>query len=249
MKKILGSVAMAGLLVIAASTARASDPCISGTGTSILTHWGANGFSYEGPNAYTNYMSPAGNILTNVTSPDLLCGPLAGLVLNDPGYEITMVWSGLVSGGTVYTPLALGSGKYVTAYTGGTFAIYQGPVNARGYNSGTVPAPGIALPQYAEGTVLLSGTMSVTTTINYSGLTGAYSGSFRGSYQITGGTLIANVCPQGANPGAGLMDGLWDPNVPPTGYTGHNNGKFDMPDCQSVPVRHNTWGRLKVQYR
>ena len=71
-------------------------------------------------------------------------------------------------------------------------------------------------------------------------------GSFRGKYRITGGTYANAFC--SGNSPAALMDGLWFPVAPPAGYTGHNNGKFDAPDC-TTPAQTTTWGRIKTMYR
>lgn len=246
MKRIIGLAALFATLVVAVSAPLANAQCVTGTGTNVLFKWDANGFSYEGPGAYTNYMSPAGNVLTNLTSASLLCGPLAGLNPNDPAREYTMVWTGLVSNGTTTAPFGSSGTRYTTVYLNGSFALYEGPVNARGYLASTVPLPAVALPQYAEGTVLLSGPIdSLTTVITRSSL-GSVNGSFRGRYRITGGSYATQFC--GGAPVASLMDGLWYPVAPPAGYTGHSNGKFDAPDC-TTPVNGSSWGRIKVLYR
>lgn len=246
MKRIIGLAALIAVLAPAVMVPIASAQCVSGTGTNILFKWDANGFSYEGPNAYTNYMSPAGNVLTNVAAITLFCGPLAGYNPANPALEYTMVWTGLVSSGTTTAPFGSSGTKYTTVYTGGTFALYEGPVNARPYTAATVPLPAIALPQYAEGAVLLSGAIdSLVTSVTKNSL-GSVSGSFRGRYRITGGTHLNDFC--GGQQVASLMDGLWYAAGPPAGYTGHNNGKFDAPDC-TTPSNSTSWGRIKTLYR
>lgn len=246
MKRITALAASLAMIAIATTAPLANAQCVTGTGTNILFKWDANGFSYEGPNAYTGYMSPAGNVLSNLGAASLLCGPLAGLDPNDPAKEYTMVWSGLVSNGTTTAPFGASGTKYTTIYLNGTFSLYEGPVNARPFTAGTIPLPGLALPLYAEGTVLLSGPIdSLVTSITQSS-TGTVNGSFRGRYRITGGTYANQIC--GGSSVAALMDGLWYPVSPPTGYTGHNNGKFDAPDC-TTPATGTSWGRIKVLYR
>jgi hypothetical protein len=245
MKRILGTAVFLALLAVSVVAPLASAQCVTGTGVNVLLKWDANGFSYETGAPYTNYVSPAGNVLTNVLGVSLFCAPLSGLDPNDPAKEYTMVWTGLVSGGTVTTPFGASGSKYSTVYTGGAFALYEGPVNARAWTAGTVPAPGAALGAYTDGTIVLSGSIdSLTTTITKSSL-GTVNGSFRGKYRVTGGTLANLFCPGGA---AGLMDGLWFPVAPPAGYTGHNNGKFDAPDC-TTPAKTTSWGRIKTMYR
>jgi len=246
MKRIIGLAALIAVLAPAVMVPLASAQCVSGTGTNILLKWDANGFSYEGPAPYTGYISPAGNVLTNVLAVSLFCAPLNGLDPNNPALEYTMVWNGLVSGGTATAPFGASGTRYTTVYTGGTFALYEGPVNARPYTNATVPLPGVAYPQYAEGNIILSGAIdSLTTSITVSSL-GSVNGSFRGRYRITGGTYQNQFC--GGLDIAALMDGLWYPVDPPAGYTGHNNGKFDAPDC-TTPAGTSSWGRIKTLYR
>ena len=246
MKRIIGLAALLATIVVATLAPLANAQCVTGTGTNVLFKWDANGFSYEGPGAYTNYVSPAGNVLNNLAAATLLCGPLAGLDPNDPTKEYTIVWTGLTSQGTVTTPFGSSGSKYTTVYLNGTWALYEGAVDARGYTAGTMPLPGIALPQYAETNILLSGPIdSLTTVITKSSL-GSVNGSFRGRYRITGGSYKNLVC--GGSTVPALFDGLWYPVAPPAGYTGHNNGKFDAPDC-STPSNNSTWGRIKVLYR
>jgi len=246
MKRIIGLAAMIAVLATAFMVPLASAQCVSGTGTNILLKWDANGFSYEGPNAYVNYISPAGNVLTNVLAATLLCAPLNALDPNNPALEYTMVWNGLVSSGTTTAPFGASGTKYTTPYTGGSFTLYEGPVNARPYTNATIPLPGVAYPQYAEGTVLLSGPIDSLVTVITRSSSGSVNGSFRGKYSITGGTYQNQFC--GGGNVTALMDGLWFPVAPPAGYTGHNNGKLDAPDC-STPANGTSWGRLKVLYR
>lgn len=246
MKRILGSVALLAMVAFAAVAPQASAQCVTGTGVNILLKWDANGFSYETGTPYANYSSTAGNVLTNVLAITLFCNPLASYNPNNPANEYTMVWTGLVSGGTVPTPFGLSGVKRTTLYTGGAFALYEGPVNARAWVSGTIPTPVLAFPAYADGSVLLSGAIDSLTTVVTTSSSGSTNGSFRGRYRITGGPLATVFC--SGHVVSDLMDGLWFPVAPPAGYTGHNNGKFDGPDC-STPTAPATWGRLKTLYR
>lgn len=249
MKRIIGTAALLALLAATAFVPRVSAQCVTGTGTNILLKWDSNGFSFEGPNPYTGFISPAGNVLTNVLAVSLFCAPLAGLDPNDASKEYTMVWSGLVSSGTGTVPFGSGGTKFTTVYTGGSFALYEGPINARAYTNLTVPLPGVALPQYSDGIVILSGPIDSMTTVITKSSFGNVNGSFRGNYRITGGTMAGAFCNGHSIGGVkALMDGLWFPVTPPAGYTGHNNGKFDGPDC-TTPVHSSTWGKIKALYR
>lgn len=245
MKRIIGTAALVAIAATMAFAPRASAQCITGTGTNILLKWDANGFASEtGP--YSNYTSTAGNVMTNYIGVTLLCGPLGALNPNDPAKEYTMVWSGLVSSGTTTGAFGSGGTKYTTVYTGGSFALYEGPVNARAYTNLTVPAPGVAGPNYSDGTVLLSGSIDSLTTLVTQSSFGNVNGSFRGKYKITGGTYANQFC--NGHSVAALMDGLWYPVGPPAGYIAQDNGKFDGPDC-TTPVVPTTWGKIKTLYR
>ena len=69
----------------------------------------------------------------------------------------TMVWTGLVSSGTTTAPFGSSGTKYTTVYTGGTFALYEGPVNARPYTAATVPLPATVATSVPRATVVVAG--------------------------------------------------------------------------------------------
>lgn len=243
MKRIIGITVLTALLGVSALAPAAQSQCVTGTGTNLLFKWDANGFSYETGAPVVGYISPAGNVLTDLTGLTLLCAPFGGLDPNDPAKEYTLVMTGLVSGGTAVAAFGLSGHTYTTLYQGGAFAMYEGPVNARGYVTATVPAPALAQPNYTDGVVLLSGTIdSLTTNIIQTSL-GTVTGSFRGRYHITGGSYSGGFCNN-----TGLFDGLMDPVNTPAGYTSQNNGKFDAPSCPT-PARRSSWGRIKSIYR
>jgi len=246
MKRILGTAALFALLA-ASFTPVAHAQCVTGTGTNILLKWDANGFAFETPaNPVTN-VSPTGNVLTILASPSLLCGPLAGIPVNDPSFEETLVLYGLGSSGTVVTPFGTSGTKWTTIYRNGVFALYQhSPVVVRGYTTATVPSPGVAFPQYANGTILLGGPVDSLVTVITKSSFGAINGSFKGAYRVAGGTYRLAFCNGAVVPG--LFDGLWDIQSQPASYSAHPNGKFDAPDC-TTPARTSTWGKLKALYR
>ena len=244
MKRILGTAGLFALLAAFSFTNNASAQCVTGTGTNILLKWDANGFAFESPSNPTLNVSPAGNVLTVLASPSLLCGPLAGIPLNDPNNEVVVVLSGLVSGGTVTAPFGTSGTKWTTRYTVGQFQVIQHtPVVVRGYTVTSVPSPGVALAQYTvAGTVLLSGPVDSLVTVVTRSSFGAINGSFRGGYRVTGGTQRSSFCNGAIVPG--LLNGLWDVVNVPAGYSAHPNGKFDAPDC-TTPTHTSTWGQLK----
>ncbi len=247
MKRILGTAALFTLLAAASLTSNAHAQCVTGTGTNILLKWDANGFASETPANPVGNISPAANVLTILASPSLLCGPLAGINLADPTSEVTLVLGGLVSQGTVTTPFGSSGTKWTTVYRNGGFNLYQHtPVVVRGYTSATVPAPAVALPQYANGTVLLGGNVDSLVTVITKSSFGVINGSFKGAYRVTGGSYRLSFCNGAQVPG--LLDGLWDIQSQPAGYSAHPNGKFDAPDC-TTPTRQSTWGKIKTLYR
>ena len=143
MKRILGLAALIATVATIATAVmvpRANAQCVSGTGTNILLKWDANGFSYEGPSAYTGYLSPVGNVLSNVLAVSLFCAPLAGLDPNNAALEYTMVWNGLVSSGTATSPFGSSGTRFTTVYTGGSFTLYEGAVTHAARNAARLPA-------------------------------------------------------------------------------------------------------------
>lgn len=245
MKRILGTAVFLALLAVSVVAPLATAQCVTGTGVNVLLKWDGNGFSYETGAPYTNYISPVGNQMGAYLGISLFCAPLSGLDPNDPAKEYTMIWQDLTSSGTVTSPFGASGTKYSTLYTGGVFAIIEGPVNARAWTSATVPTPLTAAPAYGDGSMVLAGYIdSLTTTITRSSL-GTVNGSFRGKYRINGGPLASLFCPGGAT---GLLDGLWFPVAPPAGWTSHLNGKFDALDC-TTPAKTTSWGRIKTLYR
>lgn len=247
MKRILGTAALFTLLAAASLTSNAHAQCVTGTGTNILLKWDGNGFAYELPANPVLNVSPAGNSLTILASPSLLCGPLAGINLADPSSEVTVVLNALTSQGTVTSPFGSSGTKWTTVYRNGAFNVYQhSPVVVRGYTSSTVPSPAVATPQYANGLVLLGGNVDSLVTVITKSSFGVINGSFRGAYRVTGGSYRLAFCNGAQVPG--LFDGLWDIQSQPAGYSAHPNGKFDAPDC-TTPARQSTWGKLKSLYR
>lgn len=248
MKKVMG---LAALLTVMAATAfvpRATAQCNTGTGTGLLFNWGSNGFAYETNYTAATFNSAAGSQLTVVGVVTLWCAPFNALDPNDPLKEYTFVINA-TSNGTGTAPIVGGGTKYTTHYTGGTFSVYEGtPRNAPASNAMPASPPNATVPgNYMDGTLILSGPVdSLTTVINRLG-TGQTSGSFRGKYQPTGGSMFNLLC---QSVGVGLMNGSWgvNPASLPTGYSANPTGKFDAPACPTGAYP-STWGKIKSLYR
>lgn len=236
------------LLATLAVAPPAGAQCISETGSSILLEWNASGYFFEAPNAPSWHNSPVGNTLTNMLAVSLFCSPLNTLDPDNPALEYTMVWLDLVSRGTTSVPNGTNGRIYTTTYTGGSFALYEGPVDARLYTPTTLPPLSVALSAYADGTVLLNGPIESLALVVVQRNNGSLSASFHGTYSITGGTLRNQVC--GAGDGTAIMDGDW---IPATSFTtlpyyGRNTGRVYFAGCPT-PTDNTTWGRIKTLYR
>ena len=247
MKKGFALAVVLSLLAVVAIAPLAAAQCNPGTGTNLLFKWDENGFAYESAYDQTTLISSPGSILTTVGVITLWCAPFNGLDPADPLHEYTFMISGLTSLGTVSAPVGIGSTRLTTIYTGGAVAVYDGsPRNAPAATAMPANPPNAMVPaNYADGTLILAGVVDTFTTVIVRTSSGSTSGTFRGNYQLTGGSLFNELC-QGVGPG--LLNGSWSVNGLPTGYSAHPNGKFDAPGCP-VPVHSSTWGRIKTLYR
>lgn len=234
MRKVL--LGIAGLAVALVAPLSAHAACVA------PISWGV---TYATETIYASNISGPGSQLTIRGLIDCFNAPFADL---DPTTkQYTVVIQGLVSGGTVVTPLGGGFTEYKTVYSGpGTFAYYEDT---------TTPADPANPPTYSDGTVILSGVVPHLTVDFTLGPTGSYvSGNFdtgpMGSgAQFTGGTLFDRVSNFGV--GCPLRDtGGWNvsPNAHPAGYTAEVAGKTDI-DCTPTAGKTQTWGLTKAIYR
>ena len=241
MTKKIGVAAMVGLLALSGFAGSAFAQC----GTGVMIDWDANSFAYETNYTPATFNSAAGSQLTVVGIVNLFCSPFLDLNPNSATTEYTFVFDGLVSGGTT-TQVNGPSTVYTTNYGSGAFRIYEGtPRNAP--TAGSMPAgpPNATVPaNFADGTLILSGTLSAFSTQITRVGTNPPNGSFRADYTFTGGSLFSRV----QNTGAGLMQGLWcvTTGCTPSGYSAHPDGKFDNPP---TAVLNSTWGAIKDLYR
>lgn len=221
MRKLLLIATLAGL---AAGTAQAADPFVD---------WST---MYQYEPGWANGISNASAVASAYGVINDWNGPFAALPF--AGHEYTIVFSGLTSGGTAATcggPLC----TFHTAYTGGSFAIYDdvGPAT---------PASWCSFGSFTDGTVLLSGTFN-SFFINGSNFSTV--GNFEGDFTFTGGTLVGLV----TNPGTGLFTGGTDrrSSLLPTGctfsYAQLIDGKGDL--NPPVPTEPSSWSNLKALYR
>jgi hypothetical protein len=242
MKRTIGVAVLLGLLSLGALTTQASAQC----GTGPMIDWDAHCFAYETNYNPATFTSAAGSNLTVVGIVELFCSPLSFLDPDDPTKEYTFVFSGLTSAGTGHLTPFPGLDVWQTDYVGGTFAIYEGtPRNAP--LAGAMPAnpPNASVPaNFADGTLILSGTLSNFYTEITQQTGQPANGSFTANYEFTGGSLYPLV----QNTGEGFMQGLWCVTgcQIETGYSAHPDGKFDTPPTPAVT---STWGTIKTLYR
>ncbi len=220
MRKLLAMVSLATLI---SGAAYAADPFVD---------WST---MYQVEANWANGVSQAGNVASAYGIVNFWGGPFAGLPF--AGHEYTVVFSGLLSGGTTPTcggPLCL----YHTNYTGGSFAIYDdvGPATAANFCN---------LATFTDGTVLLSG---VFNSFFENGQNLSTVGNFEGDVTFTGGTLLGLV----ANPGTGLFTGGTDrrasllPVCTQSTFRMLLDGKGDL--NPPVPPEPTTWSKIKTLY-
>jgi hypothetical protein len=253
MKSKIGAAVVIGLLATALLTTLASAQCnpISSLPGVMINF--DNAWAYETNYSIASSNSAAGSQLTVVGHVSVFCNPFSDLDPLDPATEYTFVWDGLVSQGTVTTPIGTGgAARYVTQYLGGAFRIYAGaPRNAPTVSTlPALPATGVVPDAFVDGTMILSGTMAPLTVTVSRTISGTYSGAFRAYYQCTGGTLFDRV----SSTGEGLMAAGWCPVPPntnpcqlPAGWSAAPFGKWDLP--VTVPTLPSTWGKIKTLYR
>jgi hypothetical protein len=234
MRKVL--LGFAGLAVALVAPLSAHAACVA------PISWGV---TYATETSYASNLSAVGSQLTIRGLIDCFNAPFADL---DPTTkQYTVVIQGLVSNGTVVTPLGGGFTEFKTVYSGaGTFAYYEDT---------TTPADPANPPTYSDGTPILTGVLTQLTVDFTLGPTGSFvSGNFdtgpMGSgAAFTGGTLFSRVSNFGQ--GCPLRDtGGWNvsPNAHPAGYTAEVAGKTDI-DCNPTAAQSQTWGRSKAMYR
>jgi len=226
---------------------------------------GGDSFSYE--TIYQtapadSFDSHAGSHLKVVGKVASFGAPLAYLNANMGTMEYTFVWD-LTSSGTVKTaPSGQNGEDWDTAYTGGTFTIYEdAAMNAPGAATmpPNPPVAGVVPDLFVDGTPILTGVFDVFTTrvtlrANPPPLPPGlrFGGSWNANYHFTGGRPAEYGLVGSAVASAGA---LWCTTGPsslgqcgnPTGYSAHPSGKFDVPG--STPTSSSTWGRIKVLYR
>ena len=252
MKRQIGVAMLVALTALAGFASGARAQCTTG----MMFAWGENAFAYESNYNPATFISSNGSQLNVVGVLTVACQMFSGLNPSDLNKEYTFLLTGLTSGGTTGpTPLAGGSTRWTTSYTGGNFFIYEGtPRNAPSALAMPPSPPNADVPsKYTDGTLILNGTLSGFSTTITRFSNGNYSNSFRGNYVFTpGGTLFGLVGPEN-----GLLQGTWEANDDadpgkiglldlPAGYSAHPIGKFDQP---VTATQSSTWGTIKQLYR
>jgi hypothetical protein len=243
MKRKIGVAALLGLLTTFSLATSAMAQC--GTGPMIVLN--TNTFAYETVAPGAPYLSASGSTLTVVGLAQLFCTPFLDLNPASADTEYTVVFSGLVSGGT--TTNHVGSTFiYTTHYSGGQFGFYQDHPKNAPTSAAAMPAnpPNAVVPaNYQDGTLILSGTFSgFTVQVTQTG-TNPANGSWLTNFQFTGGSLFSRV----STLGTALAQGNFCVTgcLPPAGgYSAQLDGKFDSP---TTPAHSSTWGAIKQLYR
>jgi len=247
MKSKIGAAALIGalFLILAATTAGAQ--CTGYPGPMIK--FDSNGYAYETAYNPSTLVSSSGSQMVFVGKVSLFCAPFLDLDPTSTTTEYTFVWNGLVSQGTT-TTVVVPRTTYATHYLGGSFHLYAGSPQDIPGTLPALPAAGIIPDTYANGTLLLEGTLDdLLVTITKVGT--SFSGSFRTNYHCTGGSLFDRV-----GSATDLLSGVWCPVPPssstgtctlPTGWSAHASGKWDAP--ATTPASSTAWGKIKMIYR
>jgi hypothetical protein len=256
MKKMIGVVALLGLVATGAFATSASAVGICGTlGSGLLIDFD-QGFSYETAYNISTFISSNNSQMTCVGKVLLFCAPFADLQANlsDPLKEYTFIITG-TSAGTVPSAFGTSGTKYDTDYSNASFQIWEGsPRNAPAPNAMPASPPNGTVPStFTDGVKVLEGTYNdFHVQITKSSL-GTYGSSVLGHYQFTGGTLFSRV-----GSGISVFDGLWCAAYDgigsqsgrcsiPAGYTATPNAKWDSPS--TTAAQSSTWGAIKQLYR
>jgi hypothetical protein len=248
MKSKIGAAALMGVVALALLATTAAAQCTGYPGPMIK--FDSNGYAYETAYNPATLVSSAGSQMVFVGKVSLFCNPFTDLDPASTTIEYTFVWDGLASQGTVTTvqgPVT----RYNTHYLGGMFHVYAGsPPDIPG-SLPALPAAGIIPGTYANGTLILEGTLDdLLVAVVKTGT--SYSSSFRTNYHCTGGSLLDRV--GGATD---LLSGVWCPVPPsgspsgtctlPVGWSAHASGKWDAPS--TTPAASRSWGMIKTMYR
>ena len=230
MIRTIRNTATALLLAAAAATSHAG-PVID---------WDPAYFYTTNP-AATPLSSPAGTPLFIVGTVSAFGPPLTFLNPNDPTKDYTFYLYGLVSLGTVPTPVPPLGTAYSTTYDQGFFEVYEG--TPRDADFGINPPNATVPSTFTNGKLLLAGTVDGFYT-QVSDFSGFSTGNAEGTIHWTGGNLLAYMsgCPS-------LFTGglSWASGVLPEGYLYRHDGKVDL-NCPT-PARTGTWGLIKSLYK
>jgi hypothetical protein len=226
----------AALLLLAATTARASGPSID---------WDP-AYTWEG--GATAISSVADSEFKMVGTISAFDVPFEILNANDPTKQYTFYVHGLISLGTVTTVYDATHTTYQTNYTGGSIEVYEdvGPVSVATFDpnppNATVPA------NFINGNLILSGNFT-SFVVQANNFTAFDVGNIEGNITWTGGSLLPRTETIGGIPCPGLFTGgsTWYPPVLIPGYIYRHDGKIDL-QCPTA-AKHSTWGNIKALYR
>jgi hypothetical protein len=171
--------------------------------------------------------------------------PLDFLDASDPSKDYTFYLHGLMSAGTVVTPLPSIGNFYTTDYIGGVIEVYEGTPRDAAFDP--FPPNANVPSTFTNGTLILSGSMT-SFYWQSNDFTFLKTGNAEGHILWTGGAYFSRVSESGL-PCPSLFTGgtTWLPSLMIDGFIFRHQGKLDL-DCPT-PARRSTWGRVKTLYR
>jgi len=249
MTRKLGVAALLGVLAAGAFSAPARAQCVA----PVLICFSGDNYAYETPNNPT-YISVTGSPMTvvgKIVSFDAT-SVLGYLNANMPAKEYTFVWNlTTLAPGTVETILGRQwQTNYASVATPGTFSIYEDATPDAPTTPALLPGPpsGGVPGNFSDGTLILSGKITLFRVIVTKKSDGSYGGSFNATAYFDGGTLYPTIGGNLFNFGTTWITtgpAVGQTTALPAGYSALVSGKTDSP----TPVQASTWGAIKMLYR
>ena len=194
------------------------------------------GYDYESPNPNPSEFGEIGSGYVSLGEVPVLYAPL---VFNTVANEYTYVISGLTAvNRQVVGPFV------IIDYAGGVLDVYEDDRTlGTAFDFGVNPPNATAPPTFVDGTHFLGGAL---TNFRFVFSTVDNSGSFEASYQVIGGSQLANV-PVNRRTGWTFAGVTSNEINMPQGYEHQVDGQVLVEEV--VPAKDTSWGKLKANYR
>lgn len=197
-------------------------------GSSAQTQFSMYGFSYFTP------PEGVGTVTTVVGRLEPPVGFSYPIALDFTNNEYTFYFQ------TTITSVTTGPLTSTYTYGDATLSIYEDPSKNSAY--GTSPPNAVSPSTFRDGTLILSGTLSELSRLNYN--MGFPEPAIVGAWECTGGTRFADLTVKNWTYHGGLSN---NPMVGvPVGY-GHRWATKMVP-ATTVPAEEATWGEVKDRY-